>query len=249
MNYEKVYDELMYSAKKRGEPHGYYEKHHIVPRSLGGDNSKENIVKLTAKEHLVAHKLLVKFKEGEDKRKMQRAFFFMFYSNNPERKYSTTDLAKAREQYSESLKGRPSWNKGRTLILTKETRELLSKNAYHALEYVDNSGFVVAKDSTTGNRIRVTKEEFYNNDNLVGVAYGNQIPERAPVSFKEIFSEEERKNKFGRGGPANGASRKKSLERYGQMSDEEFGEWCKGKSSRGIKRALTFRKQYLSGGS
>jgi hypothetical protein len=29
----------------------YVEKHHIIPKSLGGSNDKSNLVKLTAKEH------------------------------------------------------------------------------------------------------------------------------------------------------------------------------------------------------
>ena len=32
-----------------------YEIHHIVPRSLGGTDEPNNLVKLTLKEHLVVH--------------------------------------------------------------------------------------------------------------------------------------------------------------------------------------------------
>ena len=32
---------------------GYYEKHHIQPKSLGGSNKKENLVRLTAREHFI----------------------------------------------------------------------------------------------------------------------------------------------------------------------------------------------------
>ena len=39
---------------------GYVEKHHVLPKCLGGDDSPENIVALTAEEHYVAHQLLVK---------------------------------------------------------------------------------------------------------------------------------------------------------------------------------------------
>jgi|LakMenEpi03Aug12_release.lakeMendotaPanAssembly.Ray.scaffolds.fasta_scaffold380699_2 hypothetical protein len=38
----------------------YFEKHHIVPRCLGGTNDKNNIVKLTAREHFICHLLLVR---------------------------------------------------------------------------------------------------------------------------------------------------------------------------------------------
>jgi len=47
----------------------YVEKHHIVPRSLGG-GSNINIVCLTAKEHFICHILLTKFTVGKDKSKM-----------------------------------------------------------------------------------------------------------------------------------------------------------------------------------
>jgi hypothetical protein len=40
---------------------GYIEKHHIIPRSLGGSNDKENIVSLSGREHYIAHLLLARF--------------------------------------------------------------------------------------------------------------------------------------------------------------------------------------------
>ena len=39
---------------------GYVEKHHIVPRCLGGTNDTTNIAVLTPEEHFLAHQLLVK---------------------------------------------------------------------------------------------------------------------------------------------------------------------------------------------
>lgn len=39
---------------------GYTEKHHIVPKCMGGDNKPRNLVRLTAREHYIAHQLLVK---------------------------------------------------------------------------------------------------------------------------------------------------------------------------------------------
>jgi 5-methylcytosine-specific restriction endonuclease McrA len=54
-----------------------YERHHIIPRSLGGNNFKENIVKLTAQEHFVCHLLLTKMIEGKNKEKMVYAAWAM----------------------------------------------------------------------------------------------------------------------------------------------------------------------------
>jgi hypothetical protein len=38
----------------------YYEKHHIIPRSLDGDDTNDNLVFLTAREHFICHYLLCK---------------------------------------------------------------------------------------------------------------------------------------------------------------------------------------------
>lgn len=59
----------------------YVEKHHILPRSLGGDNSTSNLVCLTAREHFIAHLLLSKMYIGVDKSKMQFALYM--FTKNP----------------------------------------------------------------------------------------------------------------------------------------------------------------------
>ena len=59
MTYAWIYDSLIARAQRR-TLEGYVEKHHIIPKCLGGDNSKGNIVKLTAEEHFIAHLLLLK---------------------------------------------------------------------------------------------------------------------------------------------------------------------------------------------
>lgn len=49
---------------------GYTEKHHILPKSFGGSNKKENLVELTIREHYVCHLLLTKMVSGELRAKM-----------------------------------------------------------------------------------------------------------------------------------------------------------------------------------
>ena len=58
MNYEKIYSQITERAKTR-HLEGYKEKHHIVPKCMGGTDEKENIAELTAREHFLCHKLLV----------------------------------------------------------------------------------------------------------------------------------------------------------------------------------------------
>jgi len=61
MNYKLIYEQLVKRGLRRIIPvEQYCEKHHIIPKCMGGGNEKENIVALTAREHFIAHKLLVK---------------------------------------------------------------------------------------------------------------------------------------------------------------------------------------------
>jgi len=51
---------------------GYVERHHIIPRSLGGDNIKDNIVFLTPEEHYKVHEML--YTEHPDVRSIEKAW-------------------------------------------------------------------------------------------------------------------------------------------------------------------------------
>jgi len=59
MNYQTHYNILIERGKDRILEKSY-EKHHIIPKCMGGSNNKENIVNLTPEEHFVAHQLLVR---------------------------------------------------------------------------------------------------------------------------------------------------------------------------------------------
>jgi len=73
MDYKKHYDLLIYKALTK--PHnGYTEIHHIKPKCIGGDNSKTNLVRLSAKQHFVAHHLLFKIHGGA---KLANAWYAM----------------------------------------------------------------------------------------------------------------------------------------------------------------------------
>lgn len=69
--YYKCYFNIIYRAKSRKlSTDVYVEKHHILPKSLGGNNLPENIVKLTAREHFICHLLLLRFTTGQSRHKM-----------------------------------------------------------------------------------------------------------------------------------------------------------------------------------
>ena len=85
----------------------YHERHHIVPRSLGGTNDNNNLIDLFAKEHFIAHKLL--FEENPDNIKLAQAYSIMaFASNSQEERYELTpeEYEEARKSFSNALKER-----------------------------------------------------------------------------------------------------------------------------------------------
>jgi small subunit ribosomal protein S16 len=68
------YNSIISNAQTRTLPKDtYIERHHIIPRSLGGNNEQSNLVKLTAREHFVCHLLLTKMTIGRMRYKMSKA--------------------------------------------------------------------------------------------------------------------------------------------------------------------------------
>lgn len=66
MNYKRIYEDLIESRKMRPRLDGeYYERHHILPRCMGGGDEEENLIYLTAEEHFMAHMLLAKAYGGK----------------------------------------------------------------------------------------------------------------------------------------------------------------------------------------
>lgn len=81
MNYQKVYDSIIDSAKRSDRNKGgdeYYESHHIIPSCMGGPDNKENLVLLTGREHFICHWLL--YKANPSNYKLAKAFGMMMLS-------------------------------------------------------------------------------------------------------------------------------------------------------------------------
>lgn len=54
---DKYLSFIEHCKKKRYHKDEYLENHHIVPRHSGGTNSKDNLIKLSLKDHILAHKI------------------------------------------------------------------------------------------------------------------------------------------------------------------------------------------------
>jgi hypothetical protein len=78
MNYERIYNEIITRAQQRESIIGqYYERHHIVPRCISGDDSNDNLVSVTLREHFLCHLLLTRMYTGDSGSKMKQAVMRM----------------------------------------------------------------------------------------------------------------------------------------------------------------------------
>jgi len=118
--YEKWYSNIT----KRGQESrnlAYSEDHHILPKSLGGNNEPENLTTLTAREHFIAHWLLTKIYFGKERYQLLNALQGMRRENQNQTRYHTKITARVYENLkeewsklsSERIKGdkNPMWGK------------------------------------------------------------------------------------------------------------------------------------------
>lgn len=182
--YTIVYNSIINRAKARVLD-GYGEIHHIIPRSLGGTDDKNNLVKLTAREHFICHLLLTKMVTGSNKRSMTFAVWSLTNLDHSKvrGRYKVTShryeiLKKACAQASSELhkgksvsektkkklteyrKGKPSTFKGKTH--SEYSRKLLAVS--HSKPCI----------SPSGERFNNTKEAGYAY-NMTGVAIRGHI--------------------------------------------------------------------------
>jgi hypothetical protein len=78
--YQRWYDEIITRALPDRDFGGYSERHHILPRALGGGDEPTNLVVLTYREHFLVHWLLTKIYDGEARRPMVWALHCMTMS-------------------------------------------------------------------------------------------------------------------------------------------------------------------------
>ena len=139
--YTSWYNSIIANAKSRVLPKEIYtESHHIIPRSLGGNNDLSNRVKLTAKEHRLVHILLPKMTiDPKHTKSMWYAAWMILRTKNKDQnrtisKGKAYELAKikiavfsselhkgkpkseeTKKKISEKTKGRVSPNKGKSM--------------------------------------------------------------------------------------------------------------------------------------
>ena len=124
MNYQKIYESITERAKKR-KVEGYGEKHHIIPKCMNGNNDKENIVRLTAREHFICHMLLVEIYPDNAKLK------YVVWAMSNQKGSGQKQRYKVSSRTYERLKREHSKRQSERII-SKETREKMSFAQKHS---------------------------------------------------------------------------------------------------------------------
>jgi len=159
--YTKCYYAIIEQAKSRTLLSNIMvEKHHIIPKSLGGSNEPSNLVKLTLREHFICHRLLPKMTIGDHRKKMMYAIWKMCHATATReaafkltaRTYNSVKLLMRYSRTSEDFtlewkqkianarQGQPAWNKG--IPRTTEERMKMSTAQLKANALKDPADYV-----------------------------------------------------------------------------------------------------------
>jgi len=131
MNYQKLYDKLIETRKTREliKERGY-EIHHIIPRCLGGTDEKDNLIKLTVREHFIAHWILTKIYPNISK--IHYGFLCMLRAPNENRKLTSRMVETIKNNFSDFKKWQakqdPASNPGKTNNSRAKARRRMLEN-------------------------------------------------------------------------------------------------------------------------
>lgn len=167
MNYERIYNEFIADRRTKQPVHpAYFEKHHIIPRSLGGLNGAENIVRLTAEDHIFAHLFLAKIHNNKS---MWAAIKFIFGQISRTTKTPSRRLirvaARAKEEFAKRNSGANNCNYGKPMTLAhKELLRLANTGRKQSQESIANKAKAMIGNSyskgfkhTETTRLKISK--------------------------------------------------------------------------------------------
>jgi 5-methylcytosine-specific restriction endonuclease McrA len=135
MNYLRIHDAIINNAKaqNRSKKTGIYELHHITMRSMGGDDSQENLVLLTPREHFLIHFLLWK-QNLNDRRFRDPIFMFKHKGASNSRLYEVARISHINEMktnnpslYLDEETKLAKRNKLKQYVKTQQHRKNISK--------------------------------------------------------------------------------------------------------------------------
>ncbi|MGL4353008.1 MAG: HNH endonuclease signature motif containing protein [Aeromonas popoffii] len=139
-----------------------WEKHHIIPKCLGGPDSDSNLAKLTPRQHYIAHAMLAKIYPKN--LRIQQAFWIMIHGTDKhKRHYKSTLYELLKKRRSELMKG----------IMPEQFKE--HNPAVRNTELFSGKIRVFDLNNPNSASFWVSKEELLSNKNLVAWSKGTTI--------------------------------------------------------------------------
>ncbi len=134
--YSNWYFNIIESAQKNIYK-THTEIHHIQPRSLGGNNDPTNLVRLPMREHFILHKLLPKMTNGEHKKRMISARWFMSSIEIKNVKYcvNSREYVKYKAEWVEVIRSRGNYDKIIHLLESGSRRPNEDEPLYSSVMY------------------------------------------------------------------------------------------------------------------
>lgn len=112
------------------------ESHHIIPKSMGGSNSKDNLVSLTPRQHFICHQLLTKCVEQQFRPKMIKALYLM----SKKAKITAHRYELIRSEFIESCKGPKNWTElGKSRLVQSAKSRTGDRNPFFGKSHTEET--------------------------------------------------------------------------------------------------------------
>lgn len=189
---------------------GYSERHHVIPKCMGGQDNKENLVYLSSREHFLCHLLLVKFVEKDYVRKMKYALGKFIQCSDLQnrlinsRQYDIVRkyISEARRGHkhtpesiikiSEGHKGQIPWNKGLNLPSISDDHKKALSSLYKGKSYEERYG-----DRAEEIKLSISNSKFGKSSGMAGKVHKEETKEKMRKPKPEDFGQKISKARTG----------------------------------------------------
>jgi hypothetical protein len=173
--YLATYERLMKRAEGRVYAALLHERHHILPRCMGGTEEDANIAILTYEEHFLAHWLLTKIKIGQERR---LALFSLRRMAHKSKKHPYRIVAGW--QYALARRANHAAMIGNTINVGRKQSEAWVENLRNRM-MGNTLGTRLKGVRQSPERRAKTSRALTNNPNVIAARMGNTNTKRRPV--------------------------------------------------------------------
>lgn len=184
LTYKQFIDNILQTRGRFNCGEKYHERHHILPKCIGGTDDEENLIDLFAREHYIAHKLLAL--ENPHNEKLNCAFWCMSHlSDKNQERYVVTP-----EEYEQARIIFSSLRKNSKV--SEETRRKMSKahsgenNSFFGKKHSDEARKKIKEARAKQIMVKGKKRSKESKERMSKAQKGRQTNENHPRA-KKVF--------------------------------------------------------------